>query len=124
MGLQGAIARFLPRSIWHNQTYSSAKMQEWLSILGFQLTQKEFGYHRLSGKRKKPRNSWRRLVARLFHQLTKQLPLGSFYCITAVKQEAAMTPDAVKWRAATAGFSALSPKANIRHGKVVPFKKS
>jgi len=99
-------------------------MEEWLSILGYQLTQRQYGYHRLASKRKKYTSKPWAFFARLAFHLTKKLPLGSFYCITAVKQEAAMTPDTVKWRSTASGLSALSPKANIRQGKVVPFKKS
>lgn len=124
MGLQGMMTRFLPRSIWHNQSYSQGRMEEWLSILGFQLTQKQYGYHRFASKRKKHKGKIWSFASRLLNRITKHLPLGSFYCITAVKQEAAMTPDTAKWRAAANSISALSPKANIRHGKVVPFKKS
>ena len=124
MGLQGALTRFLPRSIWHNKSYSLGKMQEWLSILGFQLTQKQFGYHRYANKRNRSKHKLWSFFNRLTYNVTKKLPLGSFYCITAVKQEAAMTPDTAKWRPSATGFNVLNPKANIRHGKVVPFKKS
>ena len=124
MGLQGLLTRIFPRAIWHNKSYSQKRMEDWLSILGFQLTQKQYGYHRFAAKRKKHKGRAWSFVMRQINRITKQLPLGSFYCITAVKQEAAMTPDTASWRSAANSLSALSPKANIRHGKVVPFKKS
>ncbi|MGK0441190.1 MAG: SAM-dependent methyltransferase [Pseudohongiellaceae bacterium] len=125
MGIQGALARFFPRSVWHNKSYSQGHMEGWLSILGFQSTQKQYGYHRFAAKRKKSHNKLWVYVRRFIYHFTKKLPLGSFYCITAVKQEAAIiTPDTLKWRQAASNLSALSPKTNIRQGKIVPFKKS
>ncbi|WP_339668031.1 class I SAM-dependent methyltransferase [Dasania marina] len=123
MGLQSVLTRYLPRSIWHNKTFSHSRMEDWLSLLGFQVTQRQFGYHRFAGSRKKSRSNFWRFINRCVVSATKKLPLGSFYCITSVKQEAAMTPDSSRWRTAASGFTTLRPKANIRQGKVIPFKK-
>ncbi|MCR8921783.1 class I SAM-dependent methyltransferase [Dasania sp. GY-MA-18] len=124
MGLQSALSRYFPRSIWHNKTFSHYRMEDWLSLLGFQVTQRQFGYHRFAGNRKKSRSKFWRFINRCLIVATKKLPLGSFYCITSVKQEAAMTPDHSRWRTASTGFTSLRPKANIRQGKVIPFKKT
>ena len=119
MGVQSLITRYLPRSIWHNKSLSHHRMSDWLSLLGFQVTQQYFGYHHLESY---ALNSSRAVFKRCL-ALVKNLPFGSFYCLTAIKQTAAMTPDTKRWLKTTSGFSALTPKTNIRHGKVVPMKR-
>lgn len=119
MGIQGLITRYLPRSIWHNKSLSHHRMADWLSLLGFQLKQQQFGYHHLERRQRQSANG---LVNKLY-SLMRKLPLGSFYCMTAIKQEVALTPDSKHWLKSSPGFAALNPKANIRHGKVVPLKR-
>lgn len=119
MGLQSLIARFLPRSIWHNHLVNRHRMVDWLTLLGFQCQQQFFGYPLLE---KNCKSASSRLL-RVFYALMEKLPLGSFYCISAVKRQAAITPDVSYWLKRTPTFAPLRPKANIRQNKVTPIKK-
>lgn len=117
MGLQTLITRYLPRSIWHNRFLSHWRINDWLSLLGFHVKQQRFGYHYLD-KYKEADNA---LIKACCKYLFK-LPIGGVYCLSAVKQVAAVTPDTPRWLKTPRGFSVLTPKANMRRENVVPIK--
>ncbi len=114
LGLYGQLARLLPRSIWQNHSIGPRRIKDWLSLLGFETQFCHFGYHSpaLMERSDKP---W-------LKQLLKQWPLGGFYMISAIKEEAGMTPIKPNWKAASKPFAGLAPvKPRATHH--APFKK-
>jgi hypothetical protein len=59
----------------------------------------------------------------LLKRLLKQSPLGGFYMISAIKQEAGMTPIKPSWKTAREPFAGLAPaKPGATHH--APIKKN
>jgi len=101
LGVFSRVGHWLPGSIWHNHLIGVGRMQDWLALLGFGASIKYYGHHSpsLLAKINKP---W---LARLL----KHWPFGSFYVISAIKEELTMTPIRPRWRQAGNGFTGLAP---------------
>lgn len=112
MGLYRAIGHFVASSIWKNHLITTGRMKDWLSLLGFDTQQCYFGGHFPSALERSNKSR--------FRQLLRHWPLGNFYLISAIKQEAGITPLKPKWKQAKAGFSGLAPakpRASSRSSK-------
>lgn len=115
LGLYAQFARFLPCSIWQNHSIGPGRIKDWLSLLGFETQLCHFGYHSpaLMERSDKP----------LLKRLLKQWPLGGFYMISAIKEEAGMIPIKPSWKTASKPFDGLSPvKPRATHH--MPVKKT
>ncbi len=101
LGLFSRMGHLLPGSIWHNHLISVGRMQDWLALLGFGASIKHYGHHcpHFLEKAGKP---W--LVS-----LLKRWPFGSFYVVSALKEELTMTPIKPLWKQAGSRFAKLAP---------------
>jgi SAM-dependent methyltransferase len=104
LGLYSHIGHFMPASVWQNQLISSRRMADWLSLLGFEKDSCQFGHHfpQALEHSRKP----------LVEQFLKHWPLGNFYLISAIKEEAGITPLRPRWispRPAFAGLTSIKP---------------
>ncbi|ARN75854.1 class I SAM-dependent methyltransferase [Oceanicoccus sagamiensis] len=108
LGLYGQFARLLPHSIWQNHSISPRRIKDWLSLLGFETQSCHFGYHNPAVLERSDKLMLKRLL--------KQWPLGNFYMISAIKEEAGMTPIKPSWKKAAKPFAGLSPvKPGVTH---------
>lgn len=112
LGLYSQIGRFIATSAWQNQMISSRRMKDWLELLGFNSDSCQFGFHlpQLLEQTKKP----------AMKTFLRHWPLGSFYLISAIKEEAGMTPLRPAWKYSKSAFSGLSPikpSGRIHHNK-------
>ncbi|WP_145999205.1 methyltransferase domain-containing protein [Oceanicoccus sp. KOV_DT_Chl] len=94
-------SRFLPQRVWHNQLISSPRMQDWLSLLGFETQQINYGQH-FPAMLENTDKRW-------LNELLTQWPFGNFYIISALKEVSAMTPLKPKWKKARNEFVGLAP---------------
>ncbi len=113
IGAYSQLARWLPNSMWHNHQISCRRMKDWLSLLGFETEQVQYGFHspQIMESSNNP----------IIDNFLKGWPLGSFYLISAVKHVASITPVKPKWKDKKNGFVGLSPvKPRVSNGKVYP----
>ncbi|HEY5644619.1 MAG TPA: methyltransferase domain-containing protein [Pseudomonadales bacterium] len=91
-GIRGAYARFFRDSFSGLRFVSPRRLQDWLTVLGFELQQevKFLAYELPFQTRNKDAGAWQRLRG-LCNRLG--LPIGGVYLISAVKQAAAIRPD-------------------------------
>ena len=101
LGLYAQFARFLPDSIWQNHRLSSCRLKDWISLLGFETQCCHFGYHSPAWLERSDKPALKRFL--------KQWPLGGFYMISAIKQQAGMLPIKPSWKRARDPFAGLSP---------------
>jgi len=94
------ISRHLTASPWHNRLISGVKFSDWLSVLGFDIAACRYGYTANGGVKSSVQGWW---------PLLENIPLGSFYVISAKKQQATMTPIKPRWTVQKNRFSGLSP---------------
>lgn len=106
-GMRTSISGWLPNSIWHNHLIGCSKMQDWVSLLGFETQSYQFGYHTP------------RIVERIDNAWVKRClshwPLGAFFAISAIKRVAPITPIKPVWSNPVNGFGQFSPaKPSVR----------
>jgi SAM-dependent methyltransferase len=112
LGFYSRMSHLLPRSMWQNHSISSRRIKDWLNLLGFETQVNLFGYHspQLLERTGKP----------FFNRWLRRWPLGAFYLISAVKEEATMTPVKPVWRSSQSGFSGLAPvKRRITNSRFI-----
>jgi len=97
--LPSRLSRNLSDSPWHNRLISGAKFSDWLSVLGFDIGACRYGYSAGGGVNR----------AKGWWTLLENIPLGSFYVISARKQQATMTPIKPRWTVHRNRFTGLSP---------------
>ena len=101
LGLYSAAAGLLPSSMWQNQLITYRRMKDWLSLLGFEISRVEYGFHSPQYLEKK--------AGPMVRQKLKSWPLGNFYVVSAIKQVATMTPVKLRWRRPRKQFAGLAP---------------
>lgn len=86
--------RLTRNSVWRHHMLTTWRLMDWLNLLGFELNQRAYGFHRL------PFNSpgWC-LNHQVFAPETMQkLPVGGTFLISATKYRAPITPVRLRWR--------------------------
>ncbi len=101
LGMFSRIGHWLPGSIWHNHLIEVGRMQDWLALLGFEASVKYYGHH--------TPNVLNKIDQTWLARLLKRWPFGSFYVVSAIKEELTMTPIIPRWKQTTRGFSGLAP---------------
>ena len=115
LGVYSRIGHLLPKSLWQNHLISSRRMKDWLSLLGFETQMSHFGYH--------SPQLLERTDSPMFNRLLRHWPLGDFYLISAIKEEATMTPVKPIWQTARNGFSGMAPvKQRVTNSAVIDHK--
>lgn len=101
LGLYSNIGRFYSRSIWQNHLIAAGRMKDWLSLLGFETEQCQYGHHfpELLDRTRQP----------LARQFSRHWPLGNFYIMSAIKHQAGVTPLKPRWQQGASGFAGLTP---------------
>lgn len=101
LGIFSRVGHWLPGSIWNNHLIGVGRMQDWLALLGFEASTKYYGHH--------TPNVLNQIDKPWLTRALKRWPFGSFYVVSAVKEELTMTPIRPRWKQAAAGFSGLAP---------------
>ncbi|MBD2859891.1 class I SAM-dependent methyltransferase [Spongiibacter sp. KMU-158] len=84
LACRSILGRFKRSPMWQNHMLSIGRIQDWLSLLGFELDGVSYGFHRL------PVN---RPTFFLDHKCaSSKLPMGGVYVLTATKYRAPLTP--------------------------------
>ncbi|WP_372747558.1 class I SAM-dependent methyltransferase [Litorivivens sp.] len=85
--------RVAPRSVWRHHMLTTWRLMDWLNLLGFNVKQRSYGFHRL------PFNSPWCLSHRVFApDLMRRVPVGGTFLISATKYRAPITPVRLRWR--------------------------
>jgi SAM-dependent methyltransferase len=101
LGAYSRMAKYLPNSVWHNQLISCHRICDWLSLLGFDVSTKQYGFCT-------PKVLAEKMNLQLMPSFAS-IPLGNFYCISAVKQQLNLTPIRPVWKTSHIPFRGLSP---------------
>lgn len=114
-GIYSRIMRYRSPAIWHNQMISSRRMDDWLSLLGFEISKVQYAFNRP------------KLLSKSDNSLIKRLsatwPFGHLYMISAVKQQSGMTFIRPVWSPARKSFAGLAPaKSTSAHSTVEQLK--
>ncbi len=111
LGAYSRIAKFIPNSVWHNQLISCRRICDWLSLLGFDVSSRQYGFS--TPKLLKDKTNLRLMPA------LDAIPLGNFYCISAIKQQATLSPIKPVWKTGRSRFSGLSPVKSRVGGSLI-----
>lgn len=106
LGLFSAVARRSRQSMWHNHLLSSRRMIDWLSLLGFRLNTIQYGFHRPPIKN---HDLFARVLPSSLSSKAQSLPFGCCYVISAVKEQAMITPTKTRWQIPARRFRGLAP---------------
>jgi SAM-dependent methyltransferase len=113
-GVRMLLGHWRRDSIWHNHLLSAPRVSDWLQVLGFEVEQTDFGFHRLPVNRiglcgsGEAGDTW-----------SRYLPSGGIYLITALKQVATFIPMKPRWVRPAAVLSPLAkPSASIGQSSV------
>ncbi len=101
LGVATVLRRFSSSSIGHNQLIRCNRMKDWLSLLGFETHQVNFGCH-TPGMIERSNNI-------LINDFLTTWPFGNYYLISAIKQIATITPVKPTWKQARKNFVGLIP---------------
>jgi len=106
LGVFSALARRSTQSMWHNHLLSTRRMEDWLSLLGFQINNIHYGFHGLPIKK-------HGLLSRFFptagNPWVRNWPFGSCYIISAIKEQANIIPTKPRWHIPARRFAGLTP---------------
>jgi SAM-dependent methyltransferase len=105
LGLYSALARRSKYSMWHNHLLGSRRMTDWLSLLGFQVNDIHYAFHRPPIKKHHLFSS----VFRGNNSWIKSFPGGSCYIISALKEQANLIPSKPRWQMPANKFRGLAP---------------
>ena len=114
LGAYSRVAKYLPNSVWHNRLMSCHRICDWLSLLGFDVTSRQYGFCT-------PKFVTEKMNMHLMPSLAA-VPFGNFYCISAVKQQLNLTPIKPVWKTSRRPFHGLSPVKSKIGGAVNPNK--
>jgi SAM-dependent methyltransferase len=110
LGAYSRVAKYLPNSVWHNHLISCRRICDWLSLLGFDVSTKQYGFCT-------PNILKEKMKMRLMPSLAS-VPFGNFYCISAIKQQLNLTRIKPVWRTNRRAFHGLSPVKSRAGGAV------
>lgn len=96
------VSRLRSGSVWRNHFLTSRRVSDWLQLLGFEVDDVSYGFHRL------PLNSPRWLMRHRMppRHVLRRIPLGGVQLLSAIKYRAPLTPAKMRWSA--------EPLANVR----------
>jgi SAM-dependent methyltransferase len=86
LAVRGFLGRLKRSPVWQNHSLTTSRIQDWLSLLGFDVNSVEYAFHRF------PVNSpaWF-----LNHQTpSSRIPMGGIFVLSATKYRAPLTPSA------------------------------
>lgn len=101
LGAYSRVAKYLPNSVWHNQLISCHRICDWLSLLGFDVSSKQYGFCT-------PKIVVEKMNLQLMPSFSR-IPFGNFYCISAIKQQLNLTPIKPVWKTSLRPFNGLTP---------------
>jgi SAM-dependent methyltransferase len=84
LAMRGYLGRLKRSAMWQNHYLSLHRINDWLSLLGFDVNLVEYGFHRL------PLNSPSFFMNH--KPVSKNLPMGGVFVLSATKYRAPMTP--------------------------------